>query len=107
MQINEYAEYVEKMWFSGKGRPESEGLMIASLGLAGETGEVMELLKKRIRDGTYDRISLTKELGDILYYWCKIGGYFGITPDEIMSTNVDKLNSRKDRGVMQGSGDDR
>lgn len=107
MEIKEYSKFVEKMWFSGKDRPLEEGITIASLGLAGETGEVMELLKKRLRDGKYDQQNLKKELGDMLYYWCKVGAYFGITPEEIMQTNVEKLTSRALRGVMRGSGDDR
>ena len=104
---NEYQKWVEEMWFSGEHRSIEEGLTIASFGLAGETGEVMELLKKRIRDGRVIKEDLKKELGDVLYYWCRIAAYFDMTPEEIIEANRDKLNSRKERGVMRGSGDNR
>jgi NTP pyrophosphatase (non-canonical NTP hydrolase) len=82
-------------------------LAIMSLGLAGETGEVIEKIKKILRDGTYDEDNIVKELGDVVYYWARLCRFFGKQPSEIIETNVHKLTSRKERGVLRGSGDNR
>lgn len=70
-----------------------------SLGLAGETGEVIELLKKAVRDkhdlNKVDRKELVKELGDVLYYWMIICDRFKIDPEHVMKMNVDKLVKRR------------
>jgi NTP pyrophosphatase (non-canonical NTP hydrolase) len=107
--IDEYGEWAERMWFSGD-RPSSvteRDLSIMTLGLAGETGEVVEKVKKVIRDGTIDKAAILKELGDVLYYTVKIARYFGFKPSDIVTANVEKLESRRARGVQRGSGDNR
>lgn len=86
---------------------ELRDLFIMATGLGGETGEVLEKLKKWIRDGNFDRDAMKKELGDQLYYLTKTAGRCGLTLDEIMAGNVAKLESRAARGTTQGSGDDR
>jgi NTP pyrophosphatase (non-canonical NTP hydrolase) len=78
------------------------------LGLVGETGEVAEKLKKSLRDGaTFDNDGVKKELGDILYYLAVTANCIGSNLQEIAEINMEKLNSRKERGVLQGSGDNR
>lgn len=100
----EYAKWVETMWISsGK----SSSLAIASLGLAGETGEALEHIKKLLRDDKWDEASFKKEMGDVIYYWCKILNHFDIDPREVLAMNVEKIEDRKARKVQQGSGDER
>jgi NTP pyrophosphatase (non-canonical NTP hydrolase) len=82
-------------------------LFIMATGLGGEAGEVLEKLKKWIRDGNFDRDDVKKELGDLLYYVTKTAGRCGLTLDEVMAGNVAKLESRAARGTTQGSGDNR
>jgi len=82
------------------------------LGLTGEAGEVAEKLKKIIRDkdsvvSEEDRLELAKELGDVLWYVAVFAHQLGVPFDEIAQQNLDKLASRKDRGVLGGSGDNR
>lgn len=78
------------------------------LGLVGETGEVSEKIKKTIRDGKdVVREDIVKELGDILWYLTALGEDFGISLIEIAKANVEKLESRAQRGVISGSGDNR
>lgn len=77
------------------------------LGLCGETGEVAEKLKKRIRDDVWDEESVKRELGDVLWYLNGISMSFGFTLEDVAQTNLDKLAARKDRGTLQGSGDNR
>ena len=82
-------------------------LFVMTAGLGGETGEVLEKLKKYVRDGEYDRNLFAKELGDVLFYLTAIALRFEFTLEEIMQINVAKLTDRDARGVMRGSGDNR
>lgn len=82
------------------------------LGLAGEAGEVSEKIKKIIRDDngvvTEDkRQEIKKELGDVLWYIAQLCSEFNLTMDDVALTNIEKLKSRLERGVLHGSGDNR
>jgi NTP pyrophosphatase (non-canonical NTP hydrolase) len=105
--IDAYADWTESFWFSGVDRPEKESIAIMGLGLAGEAGEVVEHIKKYIRDNNLDREELKKELGDSIYYWARICKQFGIEPSEVLRANVEKLVSRRERGKLRGDGDNR
>lgn len=103
---SEYEAFVNKVWVGGD--PKSfESLFIATAGLGGETGEVLEKLKKFVRDDKLDVSELEKELGDTLYYLLRIGNYFGLTLDSIIEANVKKLTDRRERNVVHGTGDNR
>ncbi|MCA9397663.1 nucleoside triphosphate pyrophosphohydrolase family protein [candidate division WWE3 bacterium] len=83
-----------------------------TLGLVGEAGEVAEKIKKVLRDTdgivSDETISLLKkELGDVLWYVAQLAAEFGFELDEVAQHNIDKLNSRKERGVLKGTGDAR
>lgn len=91
-----------------------DGYMEKALGLAGETGEVIEKIKKMIRDknGVFhptpeDIAELKKELGDVLWYLSALAFYNGIDLDDVARANLDKLRSRKERNQIHGSGDNR
>ena len=89
-----------------------EALSYCGLGLGGETGEVLEHLKKiqRDNDGIVTperREALSKELGDILWYLARVASELGLELNTIALDNINKLQDRKDRGVIQGSGDNR
>ncbi len=82
------------------------------LGLAGESGEVAEKIKKVLRDkgGEVDeevRENIKKELGDVLWYISQIATELKIKLDDIAQGNIKKLQSRKSREVLHGDGDDR
>lgn len=64
-------------------------------GLAGETGEVVEVLKKHVRDGKLRREDLILELGDVLHYWTRICQEFSLDPDVVMDANIRKLQLRR------------
>ncbi len=86
-------------------------LQYSALGL-GEVGEVQGKVKKIIRDRAgkitdMDRISISKELGDILWYVSETCTNLGLDMDQVALENTLKLASRKERGVLGGSGDDR
>lgn len=107
MDFNQYQEKAEKTVVFPKTEP-----MYPFLGLGGECGEILELMKKTIRD--YDgkltderRELLKKELGDVLWYISAIATQYGFELDDIAQTNIDKLFSRMERGKLNGSGDNR
>jgi NTP pyrophosphatase (non-canonical NTP hydrolase) len=83
-----------------------------TLGLAGESGEVAEKIKKILRDkgGVVDeetKVEIAKELGDVIWYLAQISTELGLSLEEIASENIKKLQSRKERGVLGGGGDNR
>lgn len=111
--IDEFSEWARTKWFSAACEHGDEeykflrNLFIMSTGLGGETGEVLEYLKKYIRDGTLDEKHLIYELGDVLNYITAICRAFNILPSAVLDANIEKLESRLARGTQRGSGDDR
>ena len=82
------------------------------LGLTGEAGEVAEKFKKILRDKdgvvtNEDAQEIVKELGDVLWYITAIASDLGYDLQAVAETNADKLLSRLERNVIQGSGDNR
>lgn len=96
-------------------------LIYPALGLAGEAGEVVEKVKKLLRDDDLpadceDAISalsrkqredIALELGDVLFYITAIAADIGFDLDEVATMNAEKLRDRERRGVLHGSGDNR
>lgn len=88
------------------------GLFEKVLGLAGEAGEVTDKVKKIVRDKQglltdFDKKEIAKELGDTLWYLAGIARYLEIPLSEVASGNIEKLESRYQRGKLGGSGDNR
>lgn len=92
------------------------------LGLAGEAGEVCDLVKKMLFHGKdVTPVDIAYELGDVLYYICAICNVIGIDFYELALNNNAKLLSRypngfsaddsnnriEERGQLHGSGDNR
>jgi NTP pyrophosphatase (non-canonical NTP hydrolase) len=87
-------------------------LSYLSLGLAGESGELSNKIKKLIRDSVGEisdelRKDLSKEIGDCFWYIANICTELQLDLNEIAEENIKKLSSRKERGVLTGSGDNR
>ncbi len=103
MNMNDYQE--SAMSF----RLPSADTSYALYGLMGEVGEFYGALAKSIRDsdGQIDALTVQKELGDILWFVAAIANDFGFDLEDIAEANIKKLSSRKQRGVLGGSGDDR
>jgi NTP pyrophosphatase (non-canonical NTP hydrolase) len=84
-----------------------------ALGLAGEAGEVAEKIKKLMRDTdakilTEDqKREIAKELGDVLWYVANLAADIDYDLEEIAGMNIEKLQSRKERNALKGSGDNR
>lgn len=88
--------------------PKEKAIYYLPLGIAGEAGEICEKIKKHIREGKeLDKNDLKFELGDLLWYISVLANSLEISLSDIAESNIEKLNSRKERGVLQGSGDER
>lgn len=82
------------------------------MGLSGEVGEIMNKFKKVIRDShgvlSDEKIAdFSKELGDTMWYQSAFAEELNLDLDLVAEENLEKLLSRKDRGVLNGSGDNR
>jgi NTP pyrophosphatase (non-canonical NTP hydrolase) len=87
------------------------GLSYVGLGL-GEAGEIQGKIKKILRDCdgeiTIDhRLALKAEAGDLMWYLARLCDHLGFSMSEVAQANLDKLFDRQERGVLQGSGDNR
>ena len=93
--------------------PKEKALEYLALGLTSEAGEVAGKVKKLIRDGEdkegfeLKKIAISHEIGDVLWYCAMLAKEVGVPLNEIMRDNLAKLYSRKERGTLQGSGDNR
>jgi NTP pyrophosphatase (non-canonical NTP hydrolase) len=82
------------------------------LGLLGESGEVAEIVKRIVRgDRAFTdkdlKEDILKELGDVLWYLAQVAEEFNFSLEEVAEKNIDKLRSRKERGVLHGRGNNR
>jgi NTP pyrophosphatase (non-canonical NTP hydrolase) len=89
-----------------------ESYIYPCLGLAGESGELLNKIKKIFRDDggslTDSRIEEIKnELGDLLWYLSQISEELNLSLEDIAESNINKLKSRKVRRTIQGDGDNR
>ena len=87
--------------------PKEKALEYLALGLTSEAGEVAGKVKKLIRDGKGDKKAIASEIGDVLWYCAMMAKEVGVPLNEIMKENLKKLHSRKERGTLSGSGDER
>ncbi len=92
---------------------ENAPIIYAALELNGEAGEVADIVKKKyIRDGNGNLnaetvADLEKEIGDCMFAIACLANELGLDMLQIARINMAKLRSRKLRGVIQGSGDNR
>lgn len=75
--------------------PKDEVLINGVMGLCGESGEVIDLVKKHLYQGhELDKEKISKELGDVMWYIAEICEALNISLDEVMQGNIDKLQKR-------------
>lgn len=107
MEMDEYQHLASKY------RHGEPIVLFAALGVAGEAGEVADKVKKAIRDnnGNFDdkafKESVKYELGDVLWYVSALAEDLGFTLSEVGQSNIAKLEDRRKRCVIHGSGDKR
>lgn len=79
-------------------------LAVMALGLAGEAGEVADMIKKHVGHGhPLDAGKLIKELGDVLWYLAAICDAQHTSLDEVARQNIEKLKARYPDGFTHAS----
>lgn len=97
MTINEYQNLA--MRTVNPDLDKDQMLINAVMGLCGESGEAIDIVKKWYAHGhELDREHLKKELGDIAWYIAEAATALGLTLDEILEANIDKLRKRYPEG---------
>lgn len=93
MDLNEYQNKATRT--ANTDLPREMQIATFALGLAGESGEVADLLKKHLGHGhPLDREKLVKELGDVLWYVAALADVYGIELGAVAETNLAKLRAR-------------
>lgn len=96
MTINEYQALAQR---TANKKRTSDKLENACLGLAGETGEVCDILKKYLFQGhELDRPHLIEEAGDIAWYLAELAAGLGVELEDILIQNIAKLRRRYPQG---------
>lgn len=92
MKVKDYESFVVESAYMGL-----EDDAYNAIGLAGETGEVCEWIKKAQfrKNPKFTEAMLKKELGDVQHYLTRIVLKHGWTLKEIMQENMDKLTTRR------------
>jgi len=108
----DFEEYKKKAWETAIYPDKGKNICYPALGLGGESGEVLEKIKKIIRDnnGEIDETrkeELKKEMGDVLWYLSALTNELNLNFNEVAEENLSKLDSRKKRNQLHGSGDNR
>ena len=77
-------------------------LLNGVMGLCGEAGEVIDLVKKHLHQGhDLDHVKVVEELGDVLWYCALIAEAVGATLSEVMLINEKKLEERYPEGFSK------
>ena len=111
MTINEYQKLA--MRTLNPALSEKEVLLNGVMGLCGESGEAIDLVKKWMMQGhELDKAHLAKELGDVAWYLAETATAIGYDLETILQANIDKLKARypdgftADRSMHRKSGDE-
>lgn len=84
--------------------PEKADLLHMAIGVSGEAGELLDAVKKSAIYGkSLDHKNMVEELGDLEFYMSRIRQIIGITRDEVLECNFDKLSKRYSEGTYTNS----
>ena len=97
MTINEYQKLA--MTTLNPELSPKDVLINGVMGLCGESGEAIDLVKKHLAQGhELNKEQLAKELGDIAWYLAETATAIGYPLEEILQKNIDKLKKRYPEG---------
>lgn len=97
MTINEYQKLAMKTL--NPELAEKDVLINGVMGLCGESGEAIDIVKKWLAQGhELDKEKLAKELGDICWYLAETATALGYSLEDIMTANIEKLRKRYPEG---------
>ena len=112
----DFNKYQKKTRITDKGAGPEHGLspswLYYVLGIAGETGELVEKVKKHFRDDYGEmteekKQEIIKEMGDCFWYHARLADVFDIELNDVAEENIRKLLDRKNRNKLHGEGDNR
>lgn len=93
MTINEYQQLALRTL--NPQLSEKDVLINGVMGLCGESGEVIDIVKKHLAQGhSLAKEKLAKELGDVAWYLAETAYAIGYPLEEILQMNIDKLKDR-------------
>ena len=79
--------------------PEKADLLHMAVGVAGESGELLDAVKKAtIYNKPLDRENMIEELGDLEFYMSRIRQLINVSRDEVLEHNYAKLSKRYAKG---------
>ena len=97
MTINEYQQLAMRTLNPKLNRKEI--LINGVMGLCGEAGEAIDIVKKYLAQGhDLNREALIKELGDIAWYLAETAYALNVSLDEVLLGNIEKLKKRYPQG---------
>ena len=100
MTINEYQKLA--MTTLNKDLTEKEVLINGVMGLCGESGEVIDIVKKHLAQGhELDREKIIKELGDVAWYMAEIATVLDVELEDVLVQNIEKLKKRYPEGFSK------
>ncbi|NCN52784.1 nucleoside triphosphate pyrophosphohydrolase family protein [Candidatus Parcubacteria bacterium] len=112
----DFREYQKKSRETAMYPGNGSNFVYPALGLAGETGEVVEKVKKLLRNHEVTEASqipvekkeeIEKEMGDVLWYLAQLATELDIDFGDVAEQNIEKILSRKERGMLHSEGDNR
>ena len=100
MELNEYQRLA--LCTAGHRENVQHVLTYTALGLAGESGEVADIIKKAFYHAhPLDKATVSKELGDVLWYLAVMADGLGISLEQIAAENIEKLRKRYPDGFSE------
>ena len=97
MNANEYQRLA--MTTLNKDLNKKEVLINAVMGLCGESGEAIDIVKKHLHQGhELNKDKLIKELGDIAWYLAEAAYALDVDLSDVLEGNINKLKARYPEG---------
>ena len=97
MTINEYQKLA--MTTLNPDLDKKDVLINGVMGLCGESGEVIDIVKKHLAQGhELDKEKIIKELGDVAWYMAEVATVLDVELEEVLVQNIEKLKKRYPEG---------
>lgn len=97
MTINEYQKLA--MTTLNQDLDKKDVLINGVMGLCGESGEVIDIVKKHLAQGhELDKEKIVKELGDVAWYMAEIATVLDVELEDVLVQNIEKLKKRYPEG---------
>ena len=97
MTINEYQKLA--MTTLNPDLDKKDALINGVMGLCGESGEVIDIVKKYLAQGhDLDKEKIIKELGDVAWYMAEIATVLDVELEDVLVQNIEKLKKRYPEG---------